>query len=435
MSAVTPKPDYTAERAKAHKAILTLGWSKPHFLVVYSKIKNLISVDDSALSNGQPTMNVNAKGVIKMHPEFIRAYSEQILGGALAHEFCHLALDHFARAKAKGVITADGRAVDRETADLWNIAGDWAINDALRTDKIPLPDWVCYPDHDYPANLPRTTESFFDYLREQQQQGGGSKKGSKGGQGKNPGRVGNGCGVEPAEGPADQSGEGQGEGQEGLSAAEIGQLGADVRAFAKSIGSGSAGIQKLLAPAEPVIDWRKVVRSGFEAALSQRGLDSPSWNKRSRRSTISGPILPGWTTCEPRIGLILDVSGSMHDAWREQIMGECERLAGIYNARVFWVAHTSDVEASGWLMGKAGATKATAEAFNHTGGTDAHSAYDLVRTSGRFDSVIHFTDCELPHWPESPSKRLIVAATGLKGGEPHCKPPEGAILVRIETPL
>lgn len=442
------KDDFTAEREKAHRAILTLGWSKPHFLVVYSKIKNLIKVNRSALSNGQPTMNVNSKGAITMHPDFINSFSPQILGGALAHEFCHLALDHFNRAKAKGVITADGRAIDPELCDLWNIAGDWAINDALRTDKIPLPDWVVYPDPDYPANLPRTTESFFDYLREQKKQGNdrsqsGSQKASKG----QAGRVGNGCGVEPGEGGAGDTegsgqngtqgiGEGGGADSRGLSPAEISQLGADVLAFAKQIGTGSIGIQKLLAPAEPTIDWRKVVRSGFEMALSQRGLDSPSWNKRSRRSQVSGPILPGWTTCEPKIGLILDVSGSMHDEWREAIMGECRRLATIYNAKVFWVAHTSEVECSGWLSGKSGADKATIEAFNHTGGTDARGAYQLVKESGRFDSVIHFTDCELPgSWPESPSKRLIVGALGLKGGEPYCTPPEGSTLVRIETPI
>ncbi len=445
-----PAKDFSAERAKAHKAILTLGWSKPHFLVVYSKIKNLIKVDESITINGQPTMCVAANGAIRMHPDFINTYSPQILGGALAHEFCHLALDHFNRAKAKGVITTEGKAVDPELAQLWNIAGDWAINDALRTDKIPLPDWVVYPDPAYPSNLPRTTESFFDYLREkrEQERQGGSQNSKNGKPDKSQGKVGNGCGVEPADpgqGQGEQPGQGQGDPAEGegasqdskgLSQAEISQLGADVRAFAKQIGTGSEGIQRLLAPAEPTIDWKKVVRSGFEMALSTRGLDAPSWSKRSRRSTVGGPILPGWTTCEPKIGLILDVSGSMNDEWREAIMGECQRLAGLYNAKVFWVAHTSKVECSGWLIGKAGADKATKEAFDRSGGTDAYSAYQLVRESGRFDSVIHFTDCELPgSWPESPAKRLIVGALGLKGGEPYCKPPEGATLVRIETPL
>jgi predicted metal-dependent peptidase len=438
------------------------------------------------------TFNVDDRGVIRINPTFAGTLSPAEFGGVLVHEIMHLALDHGGRARSIGIVSPDGKVIDPEGCDHWNVAGDWVINERLKADGIALPECAIYPPKDYPQDRARTTEAFYYWRRAQQAQqpqpqqddqgdggegeGGDDDQESAQGAGDQPGEgeetgdqatdqgdcsepggdtgdqgdessegegsgageaghdpsndphVGAGCGVLPTD---HESGEGQREG-EGLSDAEIRQMAREIRASARQIGIGvgSSKCLEALEPSEARLPWERLIRSGFDMANAKRGHSHPTYARRSRRSPL-GVILPAWVESDARIAFMIDVSGSMDRAWVARIVAEIERCAKLYQARAFLVTHTDRVCWEGWITPHSQALVTEAIAFS--GGTRAQPAYEAVDRAGRFDVLIHFTDCEIDKpWPENPAKRLIVAAFGSGAtGEPWSTPPEGAELIPV----
>lgn len=197
-------------------------------------------------------------------------------------------------------------------------------------------------------------------------------------------------------------------------------------------GKGSAGFAGLLAPRAPKIDWKKVIRAGFEQAAGRPGRDSQTFARKSRRSPAEGPQFPGWIGHEPKIALSIDVSGSMSKEWVEKIVSEVKGLLKTFpGTKCYLNAHTSEVVYKDWVNDRT--TGKVEEATQYSGGTDPEPAYTDISEQGKFDSMIHFTDCEFftPEWPQVPMnvRHLIV------GGftrDPHTKPPPGSTYIPCE---
>ena len=393
---------------KCQNATMVLGFMHPHFLLIHSKIRDLYHETEQL-----PTMGITASGSLKINPKFVEKLDKDELGGVMAHEMLHLVLMHHDRQGLRDQW-------------LWNVATDMCINKALKTDGIKLPETALYPPNDYNGEL--AAEPMYEYLKKNPDKAPKQPKtimidGKSIGDGQ--GEAGAGCGVLPDDNP-------QGQDPDTIAAnkAKWGQVAVEARAMCSSIGKGTSAVATLLAPRQPKIDWRKVIRTGFQLACVKPSRDSTTFARKHRRSPQNGPQFPGWIGFDPSIAIITDVSGSMDRKWIEQIASECKNLMKRFQSvKVYLCVHTSDVVWSGWI------TQNTQykmnEALNFSGGTDAHSAYKNVEKAGKFDVIVHFTDCELPGWPPVPRPaQLIVGAFGAGAHNgAYAKPPAGTRVI------
>jgi predicted metal-dependent peptidase len=403
---------------KCHRALLNLGYRYPHFLMVHAKIRDLYREDPSI-----ETANIDSSGSIRVNPTFIDSLSNAELGGVVAHELLHLRLGHHDR---KG--TRDHQ--------IWNLATDMAINHALKTDQIQLPKWVVYPPSAYTG--PMVAEPIYEWLLEQAdkeareggdegEKGSGSMPGGSGQPGK-PGqgqpKVGAGCGVEPApgEGQATQGAQGPAE--------DWDQVWEQARQIGIQAGHGSSAVVTLLNPRPSRTDWRRIIGHGYQVVSTRSDKVSQTYSRRSRRSPVSGPQFAGWQSGDPRIAIVIDVSGSMSREWVEDIVGHVLKMGEVYkNTKAFLVTHTEYVCWQGWV--KPSAKQAIVASCQFSGGTNAKPAYEACAKAGKFDATIHFTDCELPGaWPSAAfSRRLIIGAYGPGADDPYCEPPPGSVVI------
>jgi predicted metal-dependent peptidase len=355
---------------KCKTSIKMLGFTHPHFLLLSTRLTYQVVDEKHELK----TMGITTKGVVLVNPAFVKKTNIEELGGVMAHEMLHLVLRHHYRAGTRD-------------PELWNIAADMCINKALQIDQIKLPSEALYPPHDYTEEL--FTESLFEWLK------------------KNPDKKPKASGNATAGCSAKEEG-GDGDGEDGPNWQ---QIATETRAMCQQAGRGTSGVSSLLSPRQPKIDWKKVIKHGLDLALSRPGRDYQSFSRRHRRSPAEGPQFPGWRAVDPRVAIIIDVSGSMNREWINQIVAECIRLTTVFqNMNMYLCTHTSEVVWQGWVT--SGLTGKFSDAVQFSGGTDPQPAYDVVKKAGRFDTIIHFTDCEFGKtWPEVPRPaKLVVGA-------------------------
>ena len=413
---------------KARSASIALGISHPHFLLIHARIRY---VESETIG----TMGIRADGQLTIAPSFVAGLRPDELAGCMAHEMLHPTMGHHERKGAR----------DHET---WNIACDMAINEALRRDGIKLPKGAFYPPQDYTG--PLSAEELCVFIQRNPQsnpkngqgqgqgQGQGNGQGSGNGSGQGRPMPGQGCGMEAAPASAGASGQGQGQGQAPGQGPGPNwkQIAIQARTMAQGIGRGTCGVAELLAPLPARVDWRSVIGFGFQMAHARPGRDYQTFSARHRRTPIAGPMFPGWRASDPKVALIIDVSGSMDRKWIARIIGESVKIAKLIpGARLFLATHTDECTWQGWIAGPGASdpTEALARATAFSGGTHATPAYEAVRAAGTFDTVIHFTDCEIETpWPENPGRKLIVGAFGPGAHRPYSALPPGAIHIPIE---
>lgn len=383
---MTPEKDKKI-KSLCHGAAMVLGFSHPHFLLIHARIRNKYLIVDG--DHDIDTMAVTDRGALIVNADFAEKLTPAELRGVLAHEMLHLVLQHI------------GRAPQSARPKLWNIAADMAINHALLQDGFTLPEDVCKVPAEYTGDI--YTESIYHWLLANPPPDSDSLGRPK---------VGQGCGVDRDKG---ESGT-----QESDAEAESAwkNVAVAARAMAQASKVGGGGIGRLLAPRTPRIDWRKVLRHGTRVAASKISRDYQTLAKRNRRSPTEGVQLPGWQGNEPRVALVIDVSGSMDAKWVELCVSEARSLLKMApGMKVFLVTHTSDVCWQGWIDGTT-QTKLQ-DAVQFSGGTDPNPAYEAVRHAGSFDVLVHFTDTQFfGTWPVVPAKKLIVGCFGTVSTQP-----------------
>jgi predicted metal-dependent peptidase len=389
---------------RCHNATLVLGFSHSHFLMIWTRIKNMVVEDPKG--GGQGTMGMSGTGRLFINPDFVMKMDREEIGGVMAHEMLHLIMQHHGRQGARDDWT-------------WNVAADMCINAALRADGIKLPKDAVYPPDSYQGDL--FVEAVYEWLIQKQNQKHMPKEGKDGNV--NPTA---GCGVvDDTQGNEDD--------KKGPGDVDWKQVALEVATVARNSPAGSGtGVANLLAPRVAKISWRAILRHGVELASSRPHRDWQSFSKRHRRSPLFGPQFPGWLGCDPRVAVVIDVSGSMDREWIAQIVAECKALMKDFSGiSIYLVAHTDEVVWEGWVGPSTQAKIETAVSFS--GGTDPKPAYTAVEaTRKKFDSLVHFTDCYFfsPEWPQPiPAKKLVVGAFTR---EIYTKPPPGAVVIPCE---
>jgi predicted metal-dependent peptidase len=374
---------------KCRNAVFVLGFTHPHFLLIHQKIQYV----EQTGGGGVGTMGITAAGRILIDPTFVDKLEREELAGVLAHEMLHLVLLHH------------GRRGSRDTW-MWNIATDMCINQALKMDGISIPKTGVFPPNEYKGEL--YAEALYEWLEKNRQY----------------------VPPKPIEGQSVQPGAGCSVIDEpNAESTDWRQVALEARALAQSVGKGNSAVAALLAPRQQKINWRKVIRHGFELACARSSRDWQTFAKRHRRSPMEGPQFPGWLGFDPRIAVLIDVSGSMDREWINQIVSEIKGLIKTFpGVSVYLVTHTGEVAWEGWVNQNTQAKIVDAVSF--TGGTDPGPAYAAVKKVGRFDTLIHFTDCEfIGEWPPVPARQLVVGAFKR---EMACKPPVGAHIIPCE---
>lgn len=383
---------------RCRRALMGLGWEHPFFALAAARVRLVV---EAVLPDH--TMSVDLSGTIRIDPTFVTpsgqgGIPDEQIRGVLAHELCHLLLLHSARQQ--------GREHRR-----WNCATDRAINITLRQAGVALPSWGLYPQ---PGDEALPAEQL--YLKEptsqdggQGGQGGGQGQGQ--GQGQGPPRVGGGCGPNPApEGTASPA--------EAQSAAEREwqEIAATSRILdtSRAVGVGGGKLfSSLLDFPPPKIRWDQVLRGQLSRALAAHGYDDVTYQRRNRRTQLTGPIFPGGVTYRAKVAVVIDTSGSMSDEDLTRCVANTIAIGKAMRVRLYLVTHDDGVQWQGWVEPGARHTDVAGKCRGR-GGTTFGAAYEAVAQQGAFDAMIHLTDGGVGHWPAKPpnARRLIVALFG-----------------------
>ncbi len=274
-------------------------------------------ISESAIGhNGMPTACVTKTGWVLMHPEFVERVAKsprasKIFAYLFAHEVLHPSLRHGPRMRA---LANTHVKVDPM---LWNIAADLTIEQILR--DIPS---MCEPDehtgmkgvHIEDFKLPPglTTEEYYLRLTQmvepvQPIPGCGSGAG-------NP---------LPSEGSeaGDAEANGDPEWSDAKSEQVAKQFNADLKAFAEGAQRGTvpAGLlSEVGAALKPsVVPWRQLLRTVVIRAIQRvPGDDYSNYSRQSKKglglgSGYGSPFIASKVEDKPRVGVVLDTSGSM----------------------------------------------------------------------------------------------------------------------------
>lgn len=249
------------------------------------------------------------------NPEFILNLDSQENVFLIAHELGHCIYEHFIR---RG---------DRDPK-LWNIAGDYIINNTLEDEIVKKGNYARvityvqpYLDHKYDD---WTTEEIYDDLR--QQSDNGERPEDKG-------QLID-VHIDP-EGDGDSGDDdGDGDGLAGkptqMSEDEIKELGNELRdamiqaAQAAGAGNVPAGIKRMLQElTEPQMDWREILRARIESSIKS----DFTFLRPNRKGWHLNAVLPGMNRdFQIDVALAIDTSGSISQSMLTEFVSE---IAGI----------------------------------------------------------------------------------------------------------
>lgn len=275
------------------------------------------------------TMTINGER-IRYNPAFAESLTVKQAVGVLAHEVMHCALSHHTR---KG----------NRDHELWNSAGDYAINPILISAGLELPEGA-FLDARFAG---KSAEEIYRILDEERDPGEKPSDEPKSGEGGgDPGGCGSVEDPPPGDGKTEPS-------PADLTASEQNWKVATMQAAqaAKAQGALPGEIARLVEELRrPAVDWREALRRFFQAS-------SPTdyrWTPPNRRLIAQGLYLPGLKDeALADVAVAIDTSGSIGQAELDQFAAELnsileeakpQRLIVIYcDARV---AHVDEYEPS-----------------------------------------------------------------------------------------
>ncbi len=319
------------------------------------------------------------------NPAYVETLSNAELKGLIAHEVMHLALLHHARQGTRD-------------ADMWNDAGDYAINPNLVADGLTLPTGA-YIDARFNG---KSAEQIYTILRDEKQddpnQGAQGQSGTpQPGQGGQPAP--NPCGSFEAAGPEDsaEAGDAAREWQENANEA--------IRA-ASSAGKLPAGIKRVVSEALVAkADWRALLRRFLNDQCRTRS----TWSARNKR--FPDIYLPG--KVRDGMGCLVvgvDTSGSISQPILDRFAAEISAIA-------------LDVEPSAIHVVYCDAQVNRVDTFEHGetvkltpcggGGTRFSPVFARVDSEGwQPAAMVYLTDLICSDYPAEPSYPVLWARYG-----------------------
>jgi predicted metal-dependent peptidase len=272
------------------------------------------------------------------NPRFVKSLTDEENVFLVAHELGHCIFEHFMRRGSRD-------------PKLWNIAGDYIINNTLETELVNNGKHSCakvitnifdadgnrskiFLDHKYDG---WTTEEVYDDLVQQQKDGGkpedegtlldthidmNGKGGGGDGEEDGDGNIGEGQGGEDENGVAKGPGKLTDEERKGLS----NEIRDALIQAAQAAGAGKVpGDMKRLVSelTEPKLDWRDIIRAQIESSIKS----NYSFMRVNRKSFQIPAILPGMdNSVQIDVCLAIDTSGSISTTMLKDFVSE---VAGI----------------------------------------------------------------------------------------------------------
>lgn len=368
-------------------------------------ILSLVPVEkpDSFFPHGVGTMAVDKHWRLYWSKSALEKWGVGRSAGVILHEVAHVLRDH------------NRRRMERDGMQ-WNIAGDLEINDDLVRDlalvpeherdtaiRVQLPSDALTPKGEgFPED--ELAEQYFDRLQNQKKQptclcGGGSGAGNP-----LPNEMGSPSSLD-------------GDDAIGVSLAE-----ADLirHSTAEAIRRSPPGTvprnwtqwaDAQLAP--PQIAWQRELASMLRGELSRGSPMDFSYSRISRRQ-VPDVILPASVRYRPRVGVVLDTSGSMSDLGSE-VISETEGICRSVGAPLTLIDCDAEIHAERRVQSVRGLE------LHGGGGTDMRVGIARAMELA-VDVVVLITDGETP-WPEeAPRLPLIVVLVS----DPGVPPPSWA---------
>jgi predicted metal-dependent peptidase len=415
-------------------------------------------VSDKVVDHGgHPTFGITANGVLMIHPaaamEWFNEPTQHGMGGTqaavegvgrvatvLLHEAMHHALRHPARMRRMDPWQENGEDA--------NCAADLTINHLLSQAGCHFPGNPVMPQQ-YGLTGDESMEEAFAHILKNK-----PPRPPNQGQGPCSGQCGSGAGNplpnEPK--PKGQNPEGDGNGEDdqqpqdpnqppppkGKSEADLDRM---ARQFAKEVqeasardpGSVPAGLKRwadeMLKPA--TISWQEYLANVVSHAIEYRpGAQDFVYGRMSRRQAGVGfgpgkPILPAMIEPTPRVGVVLDTSGSMSKAQLTEALCEIQGVLETAGSEISFVA--CDAQATEPQL--VDTIEQVAELMQGGGGTDMKIGINAVLDQAEPpEVVIVLSDLCVPDPGEAPDNCTVIWC-GV-GSDPNWKAPWGE-LVRV----
>ena len=348
--------------------------------------------------HGAATLAVTETGVLLWAESWVTKHEPIEIGFGLAHEVMHVLLAHHKRHKAI--------EVPAEHVVISNWAQDACINESLRSvfgEKVMRE--AVYPEA-LKQPLKLTWEERYRLLLQ-------NKPPSNGKRGVGQGACG-GCAGNPMPGEAAHRGEGRSEAQiERVKRAVANAV--HEHAKAKGIGTVPGELQRwaddVLTP--PRIDWRTKLGRLVRGSMAHRaGSQTHTWTKMSRRQGGVGfglgkPIVPALHAPQPRVGVVVDTSGSMSAKELTDALIETRGVVLTAGGDVMFAA----VDARVHELQPVRSIQDAMKLLKGGGGTDMRPGIDgLVKS--RVHVGVVMTDGYIPHPGDDPGIKIIWVIVG-----------------------
>lgn len=322
----------------------------------------LVPVEGKVYAPGTktPTLGVTKRGELCWSAEAIdhlcpKKEDVPKLAYILLHECVHLACSHPKRAESMvKALAMQGIAMDPK---VWAVGVDMSVNSLIRAcdgkKPLPHPDMTIFPkDMGFEDGL--TAEEYYELIlakiqknpNQQPQKGPG--QGGAAGCGSASGVPNDGEPEDPSEdGEGESEGEDAGDGDlptqgeiEAMGKQAMKAAAEQAEQNAQGRGQGALGIplelQKLLAP--PEVPWEQKLSAIVYAAVERiHGTDDADYTRVNKKQGGAGygpgcPIMASYTTPVPKIGVVLDTSGSMLGGGNSPINVAVREIGGILKA-------------------------------------------------------------------------------------------------------
>ena len=330
---------------------------------------------------GNETMATNGK-TIWVDEDFIASLKLPEAVFVMCHEVGHAMWQHMSRGKAYLDTGFDGKPFDPR---LWNIAGDYVINDMLVESKIGKMPKVGLHDKSIGEAGNLVDDVYRRLLKDNPPQGGGGG--------------GSGAGEHNNQGP---DGQGDGtldthvmDGQDTGSDVEWKRAVASARDAAKAQGKMPAGLERFVEDLlQPKVPWTEKLRTAF---IKKVGREAKDWSRMHRRRFVSqGVIMPAYKGfgCGTVV-FCVDTSGSMSENEIRQGLSECDSILTDCNPEsVILIGCDVRVETVHELgSGDSLAGNAPACTLGGGGGTSFIPPFEwCVENNIRPDCLVYFTD-------------------------------------------
>ncbi|WP_238428649.1 vWA domain-containing protein [Frankia nepalensis] len=183
----------------------------------------------------------------------------------------------------------------------------------------------------------------------------------------------------------------------------------------------------------PPLPWRDLLGAAVRAAVGARGAaDDYTYGRPSRRSVgLPGVVLPSARRTPPRVGVVIDTSGSVSDAELGSALLEVAAIGRAVGGRRDLVTVVSCDAAAGTVRPLC---RAEGISLVGGGGTDLRAGFTAaLRARPRPDVLVALTDGQTP-WPaHRPPCRTVVGLFARASSGWEDRPPAWARVVTIGT--